>query len=227
MHTCVKEPYLFSKEPYLLSRACRTARTHSHTHIRAHTHKHTHTQTHTHTNTHTHTHTHTGKQTHKIILRNSRTHTHTQKRTNKRALRNIRTHSETYTHTRAHTHVNIFVYTRKTPSQMFCLACLLSLASVWSVLFEIMVQIKQKSGHGVKIPHQRSLWCCTRALTPWRARENARTYTHSLRNTHTKESSERSSESLSAQGWRNRTLVGHEPLRCSKMCFTKPELVQW
>ena len=29
-----------------------------------------------------------------------------------------------------------------------------------------------------------------------------------------------------AQGLRNRTLIGHEPLICSKMCFTKTELVQ-
>ena len=28
------------------------------------------------------------------------------------------------------------------------------------------------------------------------------------------------------QEWRNRTLVGHEPLICRKMCFTKAELVQ-
>jgi len=26
--------------------------------------------------------------------------------------------------------------------------------------------------------------------------------------------------------WKNRTLVGHEPLMCSKMCFTKTEYVQ-
>ena len=29
-----------------------------------------------------------------------------------------------------------------------------------------------------------------------------------------------------AQEWRNRTLVGHEPLICSAMCFTKTETVQ-
>ena len=32
--------------------------------------------------------------------------------------------------------------------------------------------------------------------------------------------------STSAQGWRNRTLIGHELLICSKMCFTKTDLVQ-
>ena len=31
---------------------------------------------------------------------------------------------------------------------------------------------------------------------------------------------------ISAQGWSNRSLIGHEPLICSKMCFTKTELVQ-
>ena len=31
--------------------------------------------------------------------------------------------------------------------------------------------------------------------------------------------------SLSAQEWRNRTVVGHEPLICNKMCFSKTELV--
>jgi len=29
-----------------------------------------------------------------------------------------------------------------------------------------------------------------------------------------------------AQEWTNRTLIGHEPLICSKMCFTKTELVR-
>ena len=29
-----------------------------------------------------------------------------------------------------------------------------------------------------------------------------------------------------AQEWKNRTLVGHKPLICNKMCFTKTELVQ-
>jgi len=28
------------------------------------------------------------------------------------------------------------------------------------------------------------------------------------------------------RGWRNRTVIGHEPLMCSKMCFAKTELVQ-
>ena len=28
---------------------------------------------------------------------------------------------------------------------------------------------------------------------------------------------------VSAQQWRNRTLIGHEPLVCSKMCFSKTE----
>ena len=28
-------------------------------------------------------------------------------------------------------------------------------------------------------------------------------------------------EDISAQEWRNRTLVGHEPLMCGKMCVTK------
>ena len=31
---------------------------------------------------------------------------------------------------------------------------------------------------------------------------------------------------LSAQGWTNRTLISHEPLICSKTCFTKTESVQ-
>jgi len=31
---------------------------------------------------------------------------------------------------------------------------------------------------------------------------------------------------LPAQEWTNRTLIGHEPLICSKMCFAKTELVQ-
>ena len=31
---------------------------------------------------------------------------------------------------------------------------------------------------------------------------------------------------MSAQEWTKRTLIGHEPLICSKMCFTKTELVQ-
>ena len=31
---------------------------------------------------------------------------------------------------------------------------------------------------------------------------------------------------LPAQEWTNRTVIGHEPLICSKMCFTKTELVQ-
>jgi len=30
----------------------------------------------------------------------------------------------------------------------------------------------------------------------------------------------------SAQGWNNRTLISHEPLVCSKMCFSKTEPVQ-
>jgi len=32
---------------------------------------------------------------------------------------------------------------------------------------------------------------------------------------------------LTAQEWRNRTLVGHDPLMCSKMYFTKTTWVQW
>ena len=31
----------------------------------------------------------------------------------------------------------------------------------------------------------------------------------------------------SAQGWRNRTLVTHEPLVCNKLCFSKTEPVQY
>jgi len=31
---------------------------------------------------------------------------------------------------------------------------------------------------------------------------------------------------VTAQEWTNRTLIGHEPPICSKMCFTKTELVQ-
>ena len=30
---------------------------------------------------------------------------------------------------------------------------------------------------------------------------------------------------ISAQEWTNRTLISHEPLICSKMCFTKTESV--
>jgi len=30
----------------------------------------------------------------------------------------------------------------------------------------------------------------------------------------------------SAQEWTNRTVISHEPLICSEMCFTKTELVQ-
>jgi len=31
---------------------------------------------------------------------------------------------------------------------------------------------------------------------------------------------------ITAQEWTNSTLIGHEPLLCSKMCFAKTELVQ-
>jgi len=33
-------------------------------------------------------------------------------------------------------------------------------------------------------------------------------------------------QKASAQEWTNRTVIGHELLICSKMCFTKTELVQ-
>ena len=45
-------------------------------------------------------------------------------------------------------------------------------------------------------------------------------------NTHNTQNTQNTHHPHTAQEWTNRTVIGHELLICSKMCFTKTELVQ-